>query len=109
MAAIKEILKKMGYQVEDMKGSSIDPFKGKIEDAANEGKKLAAVGTLKLEDGEEVVAAIGINQKDDTGTQVKTMKELEDKIYNLYSKDFTTRMNKTNGNRVVVIGIKNKK
>ena len=109
MAAIKETLKKMGYQVEDMKGSSIDPFKGKIEDAANEGKKLAAVGTLKLEDGEEVVAAIGINQNDDTATQLKNIKELEDKIYNVYAKDHTARFNKSNNGRVYVIGIKNKK
>ena len=109
MAAIKETLKKMGYEVKDMQGSSIDPAKGELEKAANEGKKSAVVGTIKWEDGEEVVAAVSINQKDDMGTQSKTIKDLEDKIYNVYAKDHTTRFNKSNNGRVYVIGIKDKK
>jgi hypothetical protein len=106
---IKEILKELGYEVKDMTGTSIDPAKNELEKAANEGKKSAVVGVLKWEDGEEVIAAVSVNQKDDTGTQVKAVKELEDKIYNLYAKDFTARLNKTNNGRVVVIGIKDKK
>ena len=39
MAAIKETLKKMGYEVKDMQGSSIDPAKGQLEKDANEGKR----------------------------------------------------------------------
>jgi hypothetical protein len=108
MAAIKETLKKMGYEVKDMQGSSIDPAKGQLEKDANEGKKSAVVGTLKWEDGEEVVAAVSLSQNDDTATQLKTLKDLEDKIYDVYAKDFAARLNKTNNGRVVTIGIKNK-
>jgi hypothetical protein len=104
IAAIKETLKKMGYEVKDMQR---DPY-SELEDDANEGKKSAVVGTLKLEDGEEVIAAVGISQKDDTSTQVKNIKDLEDKIYDVYAKDFSARLNKTNNGRVVTIGIRKK-
>jgi hypothetical protein len=107
MAAIKETLKKMGYEVKDMQGSSIDPAKNQLEKDANEGKKSAVVGTLEWEDGEEVVAAVSLSN-DDTATQLKTLKDLEDKIYDVYAKDFVARLNKTNNGRVVTIGIKNK-
>ena len=36
------------------------------------------------------------------------MKDLQDKIYNVYAKDFTVRFNKSNNNKVVIIGIKKK-
>jgi len=109
MAAIKETLKKMGYEVKDMQGSSIDPAKGQLEKDANEGKKSAVIGTLKGEDGEEVVAAVSINQNDDTATQYKTIKDLESKIYDVYAKDHTARFNRSNNGRVYIIGIKDKK
>jgi hypothetical protein len=108
-AAIKETLKKLQYQVKDMSGSSIDPAKNELEKAANEGKKEAVVGVLEWEDGQEVVAAISIPQQSNTQVVLQTMKELEDKVYNVYSKEFSTRFNKTNNGRVVVIGVKERK
>ncbi len=107
MAAIKEILKKIGYEVKDMQGSSIDPAKTQLEKDAMADKKSAVVGTLKWEDGEEVVAAITIPQNINTEDQVKLQGELKSKIYDLYSKDFKARMNNERG-MGVVIGIKNK-
>jgi hypothetical protein len=107
-ASIKENLKKMGYEVTDMKGSSIDSAKGDLEKAANEGKNLAVVGVLEWEDGEEVVAAISLNQKEKDGGMTQ-QKELKAKIHDLYAKDFTTRFNVGNNGRVLVIGIKDKK
>jgi hypothetical protein len=107
-AAVKENLKKMGYEVNDMKGSSIDSAKGDLEKAANEGKNSAVVGVLEWEDGEEVVAAISLNQKEKDGGMAQ-QKELKAKIHDLYAKDFTTRFNVGNNGRVLVIGIKDKK
>jgi len=107
-ASIKENLKKMGYEVTDMKGSSIDSAKGDLEKAANEGKNSAVVGVLEWEDGEEVVAAISLNQKEKDGGMTQ-QKELKAKIHDLYAKDFTTRFNVGNNGRVLVIGIKDKK
>jgi hypothetical protein len=107
-ASIKENLKKMGYEVTDMKGSSIDSAKGDLEKAANEGKNSAVVGVLEWEDGEEVVAAISLNQKEKDGGMAQ-QKELKAKIHDLYAKDFTTRFNVGNNGRVLVIGIKDKK
>ena len=107
-AAVKENLKKMGYEVNDMKGSSIDSAKGDLEKAANEGKNSAVVGVLEWEDGEEVVAAISLNQKEKDGGMAQ-QKELKAKIHDLYVKDFTTRFNVGNNGRVLVIGIKDKK
>jgi len=67
------------------------------------------IGTIDVEDGKEVVAAVSINQNDDTATQLKTIKDLEDKIYNVYAKDHTARFNRSNNGRVYIIGIKDKK
>ena len=44
----------------------------------------------------------------DTATQLKTIKDLEDKIYNVYAKDHTARFNRSNNGRVYIIGIKDK-
>jgi len=106
IAAIKETLKKMGYEVKDLQKGG-DPY-SPLEKDANEGKKSAAVGTLKWAEGEEVIAAISISMKDSTADQLKAIKDLEDKVYDVYAKDFTTRLNKINNGRVAVVGIKNK-
>ena len=103
-AAIKETLKKLGYQVKDM---TRDPA-GELENAANEGKKEAIVQIEKFAAGEAVSVFVGISQTDDTSTQLKSKKELEEKIYNIYKNDFSASMSTINNGRVVNILIKDK-
>ena len=103
-ATIKETLKKLGYQVKDM---TRDPA-GELEDAANEGKKEAIVGPVNFAEGEAVSVFVGISQTDDTSTQLKSKKELEEKIYNIYKNDFSASMSTINNGRVVNILIKDK-
>jgi len=103
-AAIKETLKKLGYQVKDM---TRDPA-GELEDAANAGKKEAIVGPVKFAEGEAVSVYVSVNSNDDTATQVKSKKELEEKIYNVYKNDFSTSMSNLKNGRVVNILIKDK-
>jgi predicted DNA-binding antitoxin AbrB/MazE fold protein len=103
-AAIKETLKKLGYQVKDI---TRDPA-NELEDAANAGKKEAIVGPVKFAEGEAVSVYVSVNQNDDTATQVKSKKELEEKIYNIYKNDFSTSMSNLKNGRVVNILIKDK-
>ena len=103
-AAIKETLKKLGYQVKDM---TRDPA-GELEDAANEGKKEAIVGPVNSTEGEAVSVFVSISTTDDTSTQLKSKKELEEKIYNIYKNDFSASMSTINNGRVVNILIKDK-
>ena len=103
-AAIKETLKKLGYQVKDM---TRDPA-GELEDAANEGKKEAIVGPVNFAEGEAVSVFVSISTTDDTSTQLKSKKELEEKIYNIYKNDFSASMSTINNGRVVNILIKDK-
>ena len=103
-AAIKETLKKLGYQVKDMTQNP----SGELEDAANAGKKEAIVGPVEFEEGEAVSVYVSVNQNDDTATQVKSKKELEEKIYNIYKNDFSASMSTIKNGRVVNIFIKDK-
>jgi hypothetical protein len=102
--AIKETLKKLGYQVKDM---TRDPA-GELENAANEGKKEAIVQIEKFAAGEAVSVFVSISTTDDTSTQLKSKKELEEKIYNIYKNDFSASMSTINNGRVVNILIKDK-
>jgi len=105
ISAIKDKLKKLGYETKEFTGTSIDPELNKLEDAMKSGKPPYAVaGTLKWGDGEEVVVSIGI--KDDSDN--KKRDAIEKEIYNTYKNDYKVRMSNEKQGRVLTIGIKEK-
>ena len=108
-ARIKEILKGLGYEVKDFKGS-VDQASGVLfnDMTKNNKEPYASIGTIEWADGEEVKALVGIKPGMDTGEVMKKKKELETKIYDLYNKDYKASMSTLENGNVIVLGVKAK-